>query len=81
MENHQRPASQIWNGPEPEYVAPTNPEDSSKQQLSFQKSSCGKGPYRTLSLDEQSRIVGGQTAVPHSWPFIVSSMFELKHLF
>lgn len=34
--------------------------------------SCGRGPKKTLSLDEQRRIVGGTTALRNSWPFIVS---------
>ena len=36
--------------------------------------SCGAGPYRTLSVDEQERIVGGTTATRNSWPFLVSIM-------
>ena len=32
---------------------------------------CGVGPKKILSLDEQSRIVGGTDAVRNSWPFQV----------
>lgn len=44
---------------------------------------CGRGPKKTLSLDEQRRIVGGTTALRNSWPFIVIQFcfrFVLKTL-
>ena len=37
----------------------------------FVESSCGVGPAKTLTIDEQ-RIVGGTEAVKNSWPGIVS---------
>ena len=33
---------------------------------------CGAGPFKTLSIDEQKRIVGGTEAIKNSWPGIVS---------
>jgi hypothetical protein len=33
---------------------------------------CGAGPFKTLSIDEQKRIVGGTEAIKNSWPAIVS---------
>jgi len=36
------------------------------------KGGCGAGPFKTLSLDEQRRIVGGTDAIRNSWPFVVS---------
>jgi hypothetical protein len=37
----------------------------------FPESSCGVGPAKTLTMEEQ-RIVGGTEAVKNSWPGIVS---------
>lgn len=36
------------------------------------RASCGAGPFKALSIDEQKRIVGGTDAVKNSWPFIVA---------
>lgn len=36
------------------------------------KPSCGAGPLKILSVDEQERIVGGTMATKGSWRFIVS---------
>ncbi|KAI9553933.1 hypothetical protein GHT06_019204 [Daphnia sinensis] len=41
--------------------------------------SCGRGPKKTLSLDEQRRIVGGTTALRNSWPFIVALFSRGRH--
>lgn len=41
--------------------------------------SCGAGPYRTLSVDEQERIVGGTTATRNSWPFLVALFSNGRH--
>jgi hypothetical protein len=41
---------------------------------------CGAGPKRTLSADEQERIVGGTTATRNSWPFVVSQLRVLNRL-
>ncbi|EFX75607.1 hypothetical protein DAPPUDRAFT_107786 [Daphnia pulex] len=40
---------------------------------------CGAGPYRTLSADEQERIVGGTTATRNSWPFVVALFSNGRH--
>ena len=41
------------------------------------KFSCGNGPKKTMSFDEQARIVGGTIARRNSWPFIVSAAFHI----
>ena len=60
----------------PTTQAPPPSTGSPDNSTSVQKSGCGVGPYKTLSLDEQSRIVGGQDALRNSWPFIVRELAE-----
>lgn len=64
-------------------VVPTNPVAAGKSvpvwqtasgQRDTKQSSCGAGPAKTLSLDDQ-RIVGGNNAIKNSWPGIVSFWF------
>lgn len=61
-------------------VVPTNPVATGKSvpvwqtasgQRDTKQSSCGAGPAKTLSLDDQ-RIVGGNNAIKNSWPGIVA---------
>ena len=52
--------------------APIDSDSGNKQA----RGQCGRGPFRILTLDEQSRIVGGQDAVPNGWKFIVRFSFE-----
>lgn len=62
------------------FVVPKNPvaatasvplREMASGQGESKQSSCGAGPVKTLSLDDQ-RVVGGNKAIKNSWPGIVS---------
>jgi len=62
--------------PTPNYVDPSDPEAQKLQQLQHEvaaRAGCGQGPYKT------SKIVGGNPAARHSWPFIVSYYFKIYY--
>ena len=45
------------------------PPDSGNEEVF--KPTCGRGPYRAPSWDEDIRPMLGYTAIPNSWPFMV----------
>lgn len=79
IENHQWPFTGLSfyypAVPYPLIVATplmlTTSPQTEKAVATDTKISCGVGPAKILSLDED-RIIGGTEAVPNSWPGIVS---------